>query len=202
MIFALILVCLCAGLYGGFMSDRLEKATLAGGCFWCIEAVFRRVQGVAQAISGYTGGSTGHPTYREVCDGDTGHAEAVQITFDPQVISFAELLEIFWAVHDPTTLNRQGADIGSQYRSAIFYHDPVQREIAEQSIRKENASGRWSAPLVTELAPLGIFYPAEPYHQDYYDANLSQPYCRMIIEPKLDKVQKLFANRCAAGSGR
>jgi len=177
------------------MTRKLETATLAAGCFWCVEALFGRLQGVAKVVSGYTGGTLANPGYREVCEGTTGHAEAVQISFDPEVISFAELLELFWRCHDPTTLNRQGADTGTQYRSAIFWHDERQREVAEQSLRQAEAARLWPDPIVTELSPAGEFYPAESYHQDYYRANHLQPYCRMVIAPKLDKLQKLFADK-------
>lgn len=177
------------------MSDRQETATVAGGCFWCIEELFRRVTGVKRVVSGYTGGSVENPTYNEVCSGETGHAEAVQITFDPQLITFREILTIFLLVHDPTTLNRQGADIGTQYRSAIFFHDSQQKETAANFLREEELSGNRNSPVVTEIAPLAIFYPAENYHQGYYSMNSSQPYCRMVIDPKISKLQKFFGER-------
>jgi len=176
------------------MAAKTETATLAGGCFWCLEAVFRRLNGVKSVVSGYTGGTVADPTYQEVCSGETGHAEAVQIVFDPQIITFAQLLEVFWRIHDPTTLNRQGADYGSQYRSAIFVHDESQRQIAEASRDQAEASGLWHGPIVTEINTAGIFYPAERYHQDYYDTNAMQPYCRVVIDPKLRKLQTLFAD--------
>jgi peptide-methionine (S)-S-oxide reductase len=177
------------------MAKQLEIATLAAGCFWCIEAVFTRLKGVESAVSGYSGGDIAKPTYNDVCSGETGHAEAVQISFDPDIISFSDLLDVFWRIHDPTTLNRQGADIGSQYRSAIFYHDSKQREVAEQSLTAAEAARLWSNPIVTEIVPFDTFYPAEDYHQDYYRLNPNQPYCRLIIDPKISKLQKNFSTR-------
>ncbi len=177
------------------MSVGLETATLGGGCFWCLEAVFGRLQGVAKVVSGYAGGSQENPDYEEVCSGSSGHAEVVQVLFDPTLISFAELLEVFWRVHDPTTLNRQGGDIGSQYRSVIFYRVEEQRRVALASRDAVQASGLWPDPIVTEIVPLEAFYPAEGYHQDYYRVNSFQPYCRMVIAPKLQKLEKLFAAR-------
>jgi peptide-methionine (S)-S-oxide reductase len=174
------------------MTERVETATLAAGCFWCVEAVFSRLRGVAQVVSGYTGGTVPNPGYREVCSGESGHAEAVQITFDPDIISFAELLEVFWHSHDPTTLNRQGADSGTQYRSAIFCHDEQQRETAEKSKRETGEAGLWPNPIVTEIVPYTNFYEAEKYHQEYYRLNPHQPYCQLIIEPKIRKLQKEF----------
>lgn len=175
------------------MSDRQETATLAGGCFWCTDALFRRVYGVERVVSGYTGGSVMNPTYHDVCAGTTGHAEAVQIIFDPEIVSFAQLLEVFWRTHDPTTLNRQGADRGTQYRSAIFYHDNGQRAIAEQSKQEAEAAGIWPNPIVTEIVPFTKFYPAEEYHQNYYYYNRMQGYCVMVIDPKVQKLTKEFA---------
>jgi peptide-methionine (S)-S-oxide reductase len=172
-----------------------EIATLAGGCFWCLEAVFDDLRGVEQVESGYSGGSTPNPSYYQVCTGTTGHAEVVQITFDPQVVSFKELLEVFFTIHDPTTLNRQGADVGTQYRSAIFYHTPAQKEIAEQVINELSAATIWDAPIVTEVAPFTIFYPAEDYHQEYYQRNPTQPYCRAVIAPKVAKFRKQYLER-------
>jgi len=177
------------------MAEKMETATLAAGCFWCVEAVFGRLRGVEQVVSGYAGGNVANPTYQEVCGGATGHAEAVQITFDPEQISFAELLEVFWRTHDPTTLNRQGADAGTQYRSAVFYHDDRQREIAERSQREADAAGLWPDPIVTEIVPFTSFYPAENYHQDYYRLNRHQPYCRIVIDPKISKLQKAFSDK-------
>ncbi len=168
-------------------SDRLEKATLGAGCFWCVEAVFQRLKGVESVVSGYTGGKVPNPTYREICSGLTGHAEVAQVTFDPAEISFQQLLEIFWRTHDPTTLNRQGADVGTQYRSAIFYHDDSQKETAEASKAKTDASDLWKNPIVTEISPLPQFYVAEDYHQNYYNDNPGQSYCSLVIAPKLAK---------------
>jgi peptide-methionine (S)-S-oxide reductase len=172
-----------------------ETATLAGGCFWCLEAVFADLRGVARVVSGYCGGHVENPTYRAVCDGTTGHAEVVQITFDPQVISYRELLEIFFTIHDPTTLNRQGGDVGTQYRSAIFYHSPEQRETAATVIAELGAAGIWDAPIVTEVEPLSVFYPAEDYHQEYYQNNASQPYCRAVVAPKVAKVRQKYMEK-------
>lgn len=179
-------------------SPSTELATLAGGCFWCIEAVFAELRGVVRVESGYSGGHVANPTYRQVCGGDTGHAEVVQISFDPHVISFRELLEVFFSVHDPTTLNRQGADVGPQYRSAIFYHSEDQRRIAEEIIRDLTASARWSAPIVTELSPFQAFFKAEDYHQDYFRLHGEQPYCRIVIAPKMAKFRKEYRERLLA----
>ena len=165
-----------------------ETATFAGGCFWCIEEIFRQQPGVLKVVSGYTGGETKNPTYREVCAGDTGHAEAIQITFDPQKIAYADLLAVFWKAHDPTQLNRQGADVGTQYRSAIFTHSEAQAAAAQADKAAENDSGRHARPLVTEIVPAGTFYPAEDYHQEYYRNNRRAPYCRAVIQPKLKKL--------------
>jgi peptide-methionine (S)-S-oxide reductase len=173
----------------------METATLAGGCFWCTEAVFQRLRGVASAVPGYTGGSVIDPTYRQVCTGATGHAEAVQIEFDPDVISFAQLLEVFFKLHDPTTLNQQGADFGTQYRSAIFYHDATQKETAERVRDEVNASGEHAEPIVTEITPITRFYRAEDYHEDFYNRNPDSGYCRVVIDPKIQKLQKEFAGR-------
>jgi peptide-methionine (S)-S-oxide reductase len=170
-----------------------EQATFGGGCFWCLEAVFEQVNGVSSVVSGYAGGVTPDPNYREVCSGDTGHAEVVQITFDPSVVSFRELVELFLTIHDPTTLNRQGADVGTQYRSAIFYHSEEQKKIAEGVMASLKEQGVWKNPIVTQLAPLGKFYPAEDYHQGYYRANPQQGYCRAVIEPKVAKFRQKFA---------
>lgn len=177
------------------MSDRREIATLAGGCFWCIEAVYQQLKGVQGVVSGYTGGQVENPTYHQVCRGSTGHAEAVQIAFDPDVISFADILDVFWVTHDPTTLNRQGPDVGTQYRSAIFYHSDEQRETAEKSKQQADASGLWPDAIVTEIVPAATFYEAEGYHQNYYRQNPSQPYCYVMIEPKLQKLRKAFTDR-------
>ena len=172
------------------MTDRTELATLAGGCFWCLEAAFERLQGVRRLVSGYTGGHAPNPSYAQVCSGTTGHAEAVQVAFDPAVLSFRQLLEVFFRIHDPTTLNQQGADIGTQYRSAIFYHTPEQKAEAERTIAELDASGTRAHPIVTEIKPLTVFYPAEDYHQQYYRNNPEQPYCRMVIAPKLAKLSQ------------
>ena len=175
-----------------------EIATLAGGCFWCLEAVFNDLRGVEKVESGYAGGLIPNPTYRQVCTGTTGHAEVVQVTFDPDVVSFKELLEVFFTIHDPTTLNRQGADMGTQYRSAIFYHTPEQKMIAEEVIAELSAAKIWDDPIVTEVAPLTHFYPAEDYHQRYYEQNTEQPYCRAVIAPKVSKARKQFMDRLKA----
>jgi len=177
---------------------RHELATLGGGCFWCLEAVFKEVQGVERVVSGYSGGHVPNPSYEAVCTGETGHAEVVQITFDPQVITYRELLEIFFEIHDPTTLNRQGADVGTQYRSIIFYHTPDQRETALGLIRELEESGRWPDPIVTRVEPFTAFYPAEAYHMDYFSRNPNQPYCRFVIAPKVGSFRKKFAARLKA----
>ncbi|MDD3770145.1 MAG: peptide-methionine (S)-S-oxide reductase MsrA [Sulfuricurvum sp.] len=171
----------------------MEKALLGGGCFWCIEAVYRRVRGVESAISGYAGGKRKNPSYEQVCTGATGHAEVVEVTFDPDIITYGEILEIFWAIHDPTTLNAQGADRGTQYRSVIYYYNEQQRQAALESIRK--AQNDWNDPIVTELSPLSEFYPAEPYHQNYYDEHPTQGYCYAVIAPKIEKFMKKFAEK-------
>ena len=167
-----------------------EIATLGGGCFWCIEAVFERVKGVLSVKPGYAGGKTLNPTYKEICSGKTGHAEVAQIEYDSRVISFEKILEIFWKSHDPTTLNRQGNDIGTQYRSVIFYHNETQKEVAEISKKKVNASKLWKNPIVTEITKLNNYSDAEDYHNDYYKNNPNQPYCVFVIKPKLDKLIK------------
>ena len=173
--------------------DRsLAVATLGGGCFWCLEAVYEELEGVVDVVSGYAGGHVVNPTYRQVCTGKTGHAEVVQVTFDPDVTSYREILQVFFAIHDPTTLNRQGADVGTQYRSAIFYHNESQREIAEAMIESLESEGEWKNPIVTQVEPLDAFYPAEDYHQEYYRSHKSQPYCRAVISPKLKKFRKKF----------
>lgn len=183
------------------MAKRVETATLAGGCFWCIDAIFRRLRGVEEVVSGYTGGTVPNPTYREVCSGTTGHAEAVRISFDPEVISFAELLDVFWRSHDPTTLNRQGPDIGTQYRSAIFYLDDKQRETAERSKREAEEARLWPDPIVTEIVPFTNFHEAEEYHQDYYRLNPLQGYCRLVIDPKIRKLRKEFTDKLKEPAG-
>ncbi len=169
-------------------SGTTEIATFGGGCFWCVEAVLEQLDGVLDVVSGYMGGSVPNPTYEQVCTGLTGHAEVVQVTYDPQKIRYEDLLEMFWKLHDPTSLNRQGNDIGTQYRSAIFYHSPEQKLAAERSKAEKERSGAFSRPIVTEIAPAGPFYKAEDYHQDYYRRNPSQPYCRAVIAPKLEKL--------------
>jgi len=176
-------------------SGNSEIATLAGGCFWCLEAVFKELKGIMKVVSGYTGGLVENPTYREVCTGTTGHAEAVQITFDTKEISYEEILKVFFAVHDPTTLNRQGPDKGTQYRSAIFYHTPEQKETADQVIREMEEEKLWDEPIVTEVAPFHVFYAAEDYHQDYFSLHNEEPYCRLIIAPKLAKFRKEYIDR-------
>lgn len=175
--------------------DRLEYATLGGGCFWCIEAVLQRLEGVHSVTSGYAGGHTENPDYRSVCTGRTGHAEVVQVGFDPEVVSFRSLLEVFFTAHDPTQKNRQGNDVGPQYRSIILCHDEQQRETAEAVIRALDDSGAFEHPVVTEVQPLDRFYPAEGYHQDFFDNNPGQPYCQVIIGPKLAKVRAAFGQR-------
>jgi peptide-methionine (S)-S-oxide reductase len=172
-----------------------EVATLAGGCFWCVEAVFDELKGVEGVVSGYTGGNVPNPTYEQVCGKRTGHAEAVQITFDPAQVSFRELLQVFFTVHDPTTPNRQGNDVGPQYRSAVFYHSPEQKATAEQVMREVAQQGIWSGPIVTELAPAGEFYPAEAYHQEYFARNSGQPYCAFVVAPKVAKFRKQYLDK-------
>lgn len=177
------------------MSKKLQTATLGAGCFWCVEAIFERLKGVHKVTSGYAGGSVENPTYEQVCSGTTGHAEAVQIEFDPEEISFEDLLYVFWRTHDPTTLNRQGNDVGTQYRSAIFYHDDEQKKIAEKSKQETDASVLWPNPIVTEITPFTNFYEAEGYHQEYFENNPNQPYCQVVIDPKVRKFQKEFKDR-------
>ncbi|HEV8354819.1 MAG TPA: peptide-methionine (S)-S-oxide reductase MsrA [bacterium] len=170
-------------------------ATLAGGCFWCLEAVFDQLQGVTDVVSGYSGGARANPTYEQVCSGATGHAEVVQVTFDPAIVSFQEILEVFFTIHDPTQLNRQGGDVGTQYRSAIFYHTPEQKAAAEQVIQEFTAAKVWDAPIVTEVAPFAAFYPAEAYHQEYFQRNPYQPYCQVVVAPKVAKFRKKFLEK-------
>jgi peptide-methionine (S)-S-oxide reductase len=175
------------------MSDKqFEIATLGAGCFWCVEAIFSKLDGVIKVESGYSGGSVKNPTYKQVCEGNTGHAEVVQITFNPSKISFAQILEVYFKTHDPTMLNRQGADIGTQYRSVIFYHSESQRITAENVRKKLSDAGIWADPIVTSIEPFVVFFKAEDYHQDYYSNNKNQPYCRMVITPKLEKFEKVF----------
>jgi peptide-methionine (S)-S-oxide reductase len=180
------------------MSEKPQEkatavATLGGGCFWCLEAVFEQVRGVQRVESGYAGGRVPNPSYRQVCNGDTGHAEVVQVTFDPAILSFREVLEIFFAFHDPTTRNRQGPDVGTQYRSAVFYHSPEQKRIAEEVIAELNAAGIWSSPIVTEVTPFETFYKAEEYHQGYFRNNPTQGYCVAMVAPKVANLRKHFA---------
>ena len=174
------------------MNTNLHTATLAGGCFWCLEAVFDEVKGVYSVESGYAGGHMDNPSYRAVCNGDTGHAEVIQVHFDPNIVSYRDLLNVFFAIHDPTTLNRQGADVGTQYRSAIFYHDDEQKIIAEELIKDLNSQNIWDRPLVTEVAKLDKFYMAEDYHQEYFARNPYQPYCQAVVAPKVSKFRKHF----------
>jgi peptide-methionine (S)-S-oxide reductase len=184
-------------MYNISMSDTsrvLKKATFANGCFWCTEAIFKRLKGVVQVVSGYTGGTTENPTYEQVCRGDTGHAEALQITFDPDQISYPTLLDVFWATHNPTTLNRQGLDQGTQYRSAIFCHSQEQKQQAEASRDTLSKSGTYSVPIVTEIVPFEKFYEAEEYHADYYDKYRFQPYCQVVIDPKIKKLLEEFGD--------
>lgn len=176
-------------------SNELELATLAGGCFWCLEAVFNKMKGVTTAISGYMGGKTLNPTYRQVCSGTTGHAEVVQVAFDPALVSYREILEVFFTIHDPTTLNRQGNDAGTQYRSAIFYHSSEQKQIADSLIAELNAAKAWPSPIVTEVTPAATFYPAEDYHQEYFEHNADQPYCEYVVAPKVVKFRTKFADK-------
>jgi peptide-methionine (S)-S-oxide reductase len=175
--------------------SALEIATLGGGCFWCLEPIFNELRGVESAVSGYSGGQVENPSYEAICTGRTGHAEVVQVTFDPGVISFQELLTIFFTYHDPTTLNRQGNDVGTQYRSAIFYHSEEQRNMAEAVIRELEVAGLWGRPIVTEVTPFERFYPAEAYHQEYFYNNPYQGYCRVIIAPKVAKFRKEYVER-------
>ncbi len=176
-------------------SQQLETATIGGGCFWCIEAIFQEVKGIENAISGYSGGHIKNPAYREVTNGRTGHAEVVQLTFNPEVISYRDILTIFFHLHDPTTLNRQGADVGTQYRSVIFYHNPQQETIARDVFAEIDKSGLWKDPLVTEISPLTAFYKSEDYHQNYFRNNPNQLYCSYVIGPKMTKLRHLFKER-------
>ena len=174
------------------MNTNLQTATLAGGCFWCLEAVYDEIKGVHSVESGYAGGHMDNPTYRAVCNGDTGHAEVVQVHFDPNIVSYRDLLNVFFAIHDPTTLNRQGADVGTQYRSAIFYHDDEQKQIAEELIKELNTQQIWDRPIVTQVEKLDKLYVAEDYHQEYYARNPYQPYCMAVVAPKVSKFRKHF----------
>ncbi|HEY2954135.1 MAG TPA: peptide-methionine (S)-S-oxide reductase MsrA [Candidatus Eisenbacteria bacterium] len=179
---------------------RPELATLAGGCFWCLEAVFEQIDGVLGVESGYAGGTTGNPNYKQVCTGDTGHAEVIQVAYDPAKLSYREVLEIFFAFHDPTTMNRQGGDVGTQYRSAIFTHDARQKAEAEAVVRELTAARVFDDPIVTEIAPLDTFFRAEPYHQGYYRQNPDQPYCRAVIAPKVAKLRAKYASHLKAAA--
>lgn len=170
-------------------------ATFGNGCFWCTEAIFQQVDGVEKVVSGYAGGKVKNPTYKEVCSGLTGHAEVIQITYDPNRVTYDELLEVFWMTHDPTTLNRQGADVGTQYRSVVFYHTEEQKQLATAYKQKLNASGAFDNPVVTEISPISAYYPAEDYHQNYYNLNGNAPYCSYVIQPKLDKFKKVFKDK-------
>lgn len=177
------------------MNDSIEVATFAGGCFWCTEAIFLEVKGVEKVVSGFTGGFIKNPAYREVCNGTTGHAEGIQITFNPKEVAYEDLLEIFFATHDPTTLNKQGADVGTQYRSAIFYHSPEQKAKAEKYIQLIEKEKLYSKPIVTQIEEAGVFYLAEDYHQNYYNQNKEQGYCEYVIAPKLDKLRKYYKSK-------
>jgi peptide-methionine (S)-S-oxide reductase len=176
-------------------ATRNDRATLGGGCFWCLEAVFEQLRGVERVQSGYAGGNVVNPSYRQVCGGDTGHAEVVQIAFDPSAIRFDELLDVFFDIHDPTTLNRQGADVGTQYRSVIFFHSPEQKRVAEEKIAALNASHVYRVPVVTEVMPFEAFYPAEDYHQEYFRNNPYQGYCQLVVAPKVAKLRAHFATK-------
>jgi peptide-methionine (S)-S-oxide reductase len=181
-------------------ATKVERATLGGGCFWCLEAVFELVEGVSLVKSGYVGGAAPNPTYEQVCTGTTGHAEVVQVEYDPEVVSYGEMLEIFFGVHDPTTLNRQGNDVGTQYRSAIFYEDEAQHDAALEVIRELDQDGPWDVSMVTTVEPLESFYPAEDYHDEYFRRNEEQPYCRVVVAPKVGKFRQRFAHRMKSGS--
>lgn len=180
---------------GNKVNSKIDTATFGAGCFWCVEAVYQQLVGVEKVTSGFAGGESDNPSYEAVCSGETGHAEVCQIVYDPTKISFTELLEVFWTVHDPTTLNRQGADIGTQYRSVVFYHNEEQKKLAEHYKAELDKSGSFTKPVVTEISPYTKFFSAEKYHQDYYNNNKNQPYCSMVIEPKLDKFKKVFKDK-------
>jgi peptide-methionine (S)-S-oxide reductase len=200
----LLLTLLCIGSYGNIHTNNMihktentEYATIGGGCFWCIEAIFQQLQGIHSATSGYSGGHIKNPAYREVTSGRTGHAEVVKLAFDPEIISYRDILEIFFHLHDPTTLNRQGADVGTQYRSVIFYHNEQQQQIAKEVFQEIDNSDLWKDQLVTQIAPLENFYIAEDYHQNYYQNNTNQPYCSVVISPKMAKLKQLYKDRLA-----
>jgi len=182
------------------MSAQMETATFGAGCYWCIEAIFQRLNGVVSVESGFSGGHVRNPSYKEVCTGTTGHAEVCNITYNPSVINYLELLEVFWKIHDPTTLNRQGNDVGTQYRSAIFYRNQQQKELALEMKEKLDTAEIWEDPIVTEIVPFESFYRAEDYHQDYYNQNASQPYCRFVIAPKIGKFEKIFKDKIGNAS--
>lgn len=176
-------------------NNEFEKVTLGAGCFWCVEAVFTELNGVISVTSGYTGGSVKDPSYKDVCTGETGHAEVAQIVYDPKIITFKELLEVFWKTHDPTTMNRQGNDVGTQYRSAIFYHTEGQKDIAEHYKRELDAIAAWPNPIVTEISPMEVFYPAEDYHENYFAEHGDEMYCKFVIKPKVEKFKKAFSSK-------
>jgi len=202
-VFGLIISTFAIGINRGKVDKRItmneikqfDKATFGNGCFWCTEAIFEKLNGVESVVSGYTGGNIENPTYEDVCGGETGHAEVAQITFDPSIITFEDLLEVFWQTHDPTTLNRQGNDVGTQYRSAIFYHTEEQMKLSQDYKTKLIEAKIFDNPIVTEIVELGVFYPAENYHQDYYAQNINQPYCSFVITPKVEKFKKIFKER-------
>ncbi len=173
----------------------MKKATLGSGCFWCTEAVFQQLEGIESVVSGYAGGHIKNPAYREVCEGRTGHAEVVQLSYNPEVVSYETILEVFWKTHDPTTLNRQGNDVGTQYRSVIYYHDEEQRQLAQTYKEKLDASGAFTDPIVTEISPMDVFYPAEEYHQNYYNNNPGQGYCSFVVRPKVEKFKQVFGSK-------
>lgn len=177
------------------MKEKTELATFGGGCFWCVEAIFERVTGVHMVVSGYSGGHEANPSYKQVTSGTTGHAEVIQISFDPGEVNFTQLLDIFFKTHDPTTLNRQGADVGTQYRSIVLYHNDEQRQEAEKVIKELDAAGIWKDPIVTRVEPFDNFYKAEGYHQEYFENNPNQGYCRVVIQPKVDKFEKVFRDK-------
>ena len=178
----------------------MKKATVGSGCFWCTEAVFQQLEGITAVVSGYTGGHIKNPAYREVCEGRTGHAEVVQLTYDPEIVSYDTILAVFWKTHDPTTLNRQGNDVGTQYRSVIYYHDEEQRQLAQEYKDKLNASDAYSAPIVTEISPLDTFYPAEEHHQNYYNNHPEQGYCSFVVRPKVEKFKQVFGDKLKASA--
>lgn len=176
-------------------NNGLELATFGAGCFWCVEAIFQRIEGVEKVVSGYSGGYIKNPSYKEICQGTTGHAEVCQLSYDPDVVSFEELLEVFWQTHDPTTLNRQGNDVGTQYRSSVFFHNAEQNELAKTYKKKLNEADIYQNPIVTEIVPFKVMYEAEDYHQNYFNENGSQPYCSFVIQPKVDKLEKVFKDK-------